>query len=56
MLTIRRFDADPAANVRPEVREEKELLGRERELMYKTLKLTGLRRNLQLCVIRLALI
>jgi integrase len=33
------------ANVRPEVREQLELLGRERALIYKTLVLTGLRKN-----------
>ena len=33
------------ANVRPEVRERLEALGRERALIYKTLVLTGLRKN-----------
>jgi hypothetical protein len=33
------------ANVRPEVRERLELLGRERALIYKTLVLTGLRKG-----------
>src|SRR5262249_42207966 len=33
------------ANVRPEVRERLELLGRERALIYKTLVLTGLRKR-----------
>src|SRR5262249_47538753 len=33
------------ANVRPEVRERLEVLGRERALIYKTLVLTGLRKG-----------
>jgi integrase len=46
-LTVRRGGrkGEAYANVRPEVRERLELVGRERALIYKTLVLTGLRKN-----------
>ena len=46
-LTVRKGPrkGERYANVRPEVRERLELLGRERALIYKTLVLTGLRRG-----------
>ena len=46
-LTVRRGKrkGEAIANVRPEVRERLEALGRERALIYKTLVLTGLRKN-----------
>jgi integrase len=46
-LTVRRGPrkGERYANVRPEVRERLELLGRERALIYKTLVLTGLRKG-----------
>ena len=46
-LTVRRGKrkGEAFANVRPEVRERLEALGRERALIYKTLVLTGLRKN-----------
>jgi integrase len=46
-LTVRRGKrrGERYANVRPEVRERLELLGRERALIYKTLVLTGLRKG-----------
>jgi integrase len=46
-LTVRKGKrkGEAYANVRPEVRERLDLLGRERALMYKTLVLSGLRRN-----------
>ena len=46
-LTVRRGKrkGQAVANVRPEVRERLEALGRERALIYKTLVLTGLRKN-----------
>src|SRR5262249_1006006 len=45
-LTVRKGPrkGERYANVRPEVRERLELLGRERALIYKTLVLTGLRK------------
>jgi integrase len=46
-LTVRKGKrkGERYAKVRPEVRERLELLGRERALIYKTLVLTGLRKN-----------
>jgi len=46
-LTVRKGPrrGERYANVRPEVRERLELLGRERALIYKTLVLTRLRKN-----------
>jgi hypothetical protein len=46
-LTVRKGPrkGERYANVRPEVRERLELLGRERALIYKTLVLTGLRKG-----------
>jgi integrase len=46
-LTVRRGKrkGEAFANVRPEVRQRLEALGRERALIYKTLVLTGLRKN-----------
>ncbi len=46
-LTVRKGKrkGEQYANVRPEVRERLEALGRERALIYKTLVLTGLRKN-----------
>ena len=46
-LTVRRGKrkGEAYANVRPEVRNRLEALGRERALIYKTLVLTGLRKN-----------
>jgi integrase len=46
-LTVRRGKrkGEAYANVRPEVRERLEVVGRERALIYKTLVLTGLRKN-----------
>jgi integrase len=46
-LTVRKGkrSGERYANVRPEVRQRLELLGRERALIYKTLVLTGLRKN-----------
>jgi integrase len=46
-LTVRRGKrkGERFANVRPEVRERLDLLGRERALIYKTLVLTGLRKG-----------
>jgi len=46
-MTIRRGPkkGQRTANIRPEVRERKERLGRERSLIYKTMALTGLRKN-----------
>ena len=46
-MTIRRGKnkGKPLADVKPETRERLERLGRERALIYKTLVLTGLRRN-----------
>ena len=46
-LTVRtgKRKGQAAANVRPEVREQLEVIGRERALIYKTLVLTGLRKN-----------
>jgi integrase len=46
-LTVRRGKrkGEALASVRPEVRERLEALGRERALIYKTLVLTGLRKN-----------
>jgi integrase len=46
-LTVRKGPrrGEHYANVRPEVRERLELLGRERALIYKTLVLTGLRKK-----------
>ena len=46
-LTVRKGPrkGERYANVRPEVRERLELLGRERALTYKTLVLTGLRKG-----------
>ncbi len=46
-LTVRRGErkGEAHANVRPEVRERLDALGRERALIYKTLVLTGLRKN-----------
>src|SRR5207245_6207464 len=46
-LTVRKGPrkGERYANVRPEVRERLELLGRERALIYKTLLLTGLRKG-----------
>jgi len=45
--TIRRGrnKGKPLAKLRPEIRTELERVGRERELIYKTLLLTGLRKN-----------
>ena len=45
--TVRRGQrkGERSANLRPEVQERLDALGRERALMYKTLVLTGLRRN-----------
>ena len=46
-LTVRRGKrkGEAFANVRPEVRQRLEAVGRERALTYKTLVLTGLRKN-----------
>src|SRR5215472_6994861 len=46
-LTVRKGPrkGERCADVRPEVRARLELLGRERALIYKTLVLTGLRKN-----------
>ena len=46
-LTVRRGDrkGQAVAKVRPEVRDQLETVGRERALIYKTLVLTGLRKN-----------
>jgi integrase len=46
-LTVRKGKrkGEHYANVRPEVRERLEALGQERALIYKTLVLTGLRKN-----------
>jgi len=46
-MTIRRgrHKGEPLAEVKPRTREQLERLGRERALIYKTLVLTGLRRN-----------
>src|SRR5262249_46324252 len=46
-LTVRKGKrrGERYANVRPEVRQRLEMLGRERALIYKTLVLTGLRKN-----------
>ena len=46
-LTVRRGKrkGQAVANVRPEVRQRLEAVGRERALIYKTLVLTGLRKN-----------
>jgi integrase len=46
-LTVRKGPrkCERYANVRPEVKERLEILGRERALIYKALVLTGLRRN-----------
>ena len=46
-LTVRRGErkGEAYANVRPEVRERLEAVGRERALIYKTLVLTGLRKS-----------
>jgi integrase len=46
-LTVRRGKrkGEEFANVRPEVRQRLEAVGRERALIYKTLVLTGLRKN-----------
>jgi len=46
-MTIRRgrHKGEPLAEVKPQRREQLERLGRERALIYKTLVLTGLRRN-----------
>ena len=46
-LTVRRGKrkGQAVANVRPEIRERLEALGRERALIYKTLVLTGLRKG-----------
>jgi len=46
-LTVRKGKrrGERYANIRPEVRERLELLGRERALIYKTLVLTGLRKG-----------
>lgn len=46
-LTIRRGPrkGEPAANIRPKIRRQLELLGRERSLIYATFVSTGLRRG-----------
>ena len=46
-LTVRRGKrkGQAVANVRPEIREQLDALGRERALIYKTLVLTGLRKD-----------
>ena len=43
--TVRRGKDKPLAEVKPRTREQLERLGRERALTYKTLVLTGLRKN-----------
>ena len=53
-LTVRRGPrkGEQYADVRPEVRDRLDLLGRERALIYKTLVLTGLRKGELACLDR----